>query len=105
MTELTKEEKSLLLYFETRATDYGGTVDGANMNGADFSKAQEWDKAGFVKFGRICSEDLDSRRRGAYWCRLSSDAVAIAHQLRAERADRVWEKRRWRTTEEYRGGK
>ena len=36
MKDLTKEERSLLLCLETRAVDYGGTVDARHMNQDDF---------------------------------------------------------------------
>ena len=37
----TNDEKSLLLYFETQAVDYGGLIESARMNDADFAKAKE----------------------------------------------------------------
>lgn len=36
----TRDEKSLLLYFETQAVDYGGTLEGVRMNADDFAIAK-----------------------------------------------------------------
>jgi hypothetical protein len=53
---MTKEERSLLLYLETRAVDHGGYVCGANMNPADFDTARGWASAGFIRFSRLLSD-------------------------------------------------
>jgi hypothetical protein len=51
---MTSDERSLLLFFETQAVDNGGKVnDIRHMNKEDLEIAEEWNKEGFVKFGRI----------------------------------------------------
>ena len=87
----TREEKSLLLYFETQAVDYGGTFEGVRMNADDFAIAKRWKDAGFVHFGRIAFHDV--KRSGGlardHWCVLSEEAWKLAHAERRARCDRV----------------
>ena len=101
MDKMTRTEKSLLLFFEARATDNNGSVLAPNMNSEDFDIAKKWNEEGFVKFGRIASEHVTAQR-GAYWCNLSEEAWEIAHALRKAKAERCWASRVWITTEEKR---
>ena len=39
---LSKDEKSLLLFLETRAVDYGGRVNVQHMNLEDMEIAKRW---------------------------------------------------------------
>jgi len=100
---MTKDELSLLLYFESRAVDNGGTVDTRHMNDIDMEIAKKWNSDGFVEFGRVCFEDIE-KARGKYthWCYLSDEAFVLAHSERKARAGRVWEKKNFATTEELR---
>lgn len=87
----TREEKSLLLYFETQAVDYGGKLEGVRMNSDDFAVAKRWNDEGFVQFGRIAYHDI-KRTSGVsrdHWCVLSEAAWQIAHAERRARCDRV----------------
>ena len=96
-------ELTLLLYLETCAVDYGGTVDGLRMNEEDFSILHLWKLSGFVEFGRLYSKDCQSRPHGrgrSHWCRLGNAAFKTAHDERRTRAGRMWDKRRWRKSEE-----
>lgn len=43
---MTSDERSLLLYLETRAVDHGGKVDAQHMNKEDFDIAKKWMKKG-----------------------------------------------------------
>jgi hypothetical protein len=97
---MTKDERSQLLYFETRAVDCGGRVNGAHMNAADMEIAKRWNAEGFVGFGRIASEHINST--GSYWCNLSDEAWALAAAERKARGERNWKKRDWWSTEEKR---
>lgn len=96
MPELSKDGKSLLLFLETRAVDYGGRVDARHMNSDDFVIAKIWSDGRFIEFGRIYSKDVTSQ--GAHWVRLSDEAFVLAHQLRKERAERMWGNRVYETT-------
>jgi hypothetical protein len=90
MEQLPKEELSLLLYFESRAVDNGGTLQSVRMNQSDFETAKRWNAKGFVSFGRIAAADL-KRYEGLatdHWCVLSDSAWAVAHAERRARAER-----------------
>lgn len=91
MELITHAEKSLLLYFESQATDYGGTLQGVRMNTEDFLLARKWREAGFVQFGRIAFDDI--KRDGGvardYWVVLSEEAWQLAHAERRARCDRL----------------
>ena len=98
LSEMTKDERSLLLYLESRATDQGGTVDARRMNKEDFDIAKRWNEDGFIEFGRVASCDLAIDR--TYWVVLTPPAWDLAHQERIARADRMWDKRAWKMTSE-----
>ena len=87
----TRDEESLLLYFETQCVDYGGTLESVRMNADDFEIAKRWREAGFIQFGRIAFKDI--KRRGGesrnYWVVLSDEAWKLAHTARRERCDRA----------------
>ena len=102
---MTKDQISLLLYLETRAVDYGGSVDTAHMNAEDMIQAKEWADSGFIGFGRIQFTDIpkaEHSARGAstYWVELSSEAWHLAHSERKARAERMFVKRQWKKTSE-----
>lgn len=98
--DMTRDEKSLLLFLETRQVDYGGRVNTQHMNSDDMEIATKWNKSGFVGFGRIVIRNHNSD--GTNWCKLSQEAFKIAHKLRKERADRMWQNKTWLSTEESR---
>lgn len=93
---MTSEERSLLLYFETQAVDYGGLIDlkqrraqAGIMNKEDFDIAKKWDEEGFVKFGRI---KFHSIIKSTHWCELSEEAWKLAHAERRARCKRIMSK-------------
>lgn len=95
--ELTLKEKSLLLYMETAAVDYGGKLQAVRMNDDDFAIADQWNKTGFVRFGRIAMRDI--LPRGAtgehprtHGCILSEEAWTAAHAERRARCQRIMDK-------------
>ena len=103
----TRDERSLLMYLESRSVDQQGSLDSVQMNHEDAEILKEWKEKGFVEIGRICSEDLgrfkSSRTSNVYtWVRLSPEAFELATELRRAKAERTWDKRSWRTTEEHR---
>ena len=102
LSEMSRDERSLLLYFESRAVDHGGLVDARRINDSDFKLAQGWDTQGFVSFGRLASEYLTAQ--SSHWCHLSQEAWELAHEERRARHLRLYEKRTWQTTEEKRNG-
>lgn len=90
----TNDEKSLLLYFETQAVDYGGLIESARMNDSDFAKAKEWDSLGFIRFGRIAYADIKIKNGVAHdhWCVFSDEAWLVAHAERRARGERLMSK-------------
>ena len=90
----TNTEKSLLLYFETQAVDYGGKLESVRMNADDFAIAKRWNEAGFVQFGRIAFHDIKKNAGVArdHWCVLSDEAWKLAHAERRARCERVMAK-------------
>jgi len=105
LEEMTKDERSLILFLETQAVDHGGIVDVAHMNGDDFEIAERWTGTGFAKVGRIAFEFIPKhpsmgRRAPTHWVHLSDEAFAMAHEERKARAGRVWGKRLWKKAEE-----
>ena len=103
LDEMDKDERSLLLFLETQATDYGGLVDARHMNDEDMRIVEQWVEDGFVEFGRVCFEDverLSGRRNVTNWVYLSAEAWGLAHSERHARAKRMWDKRTWSKTEE-----
>lgn len=91
MELITRDERNLLLYFETQAVDYGGTLESVRMNADDFAIAKRWNEAGFVQFGRIALSDITKHNGIArdHWCVLSEEAWKLAHAERLARCERV----------------
>ena len=87
LDDMTKDERSLLLFLETCAVDYGGKVDGRRINKEDIDTARKWNTDGFVKFGRIKFHDIAFHH--THWCELSDEAWAIAHEERRARYERL----------------
>jgi hypothetical protein len=46
MISLSKDEKSLLLFFESCAVEYGGKINVRHMNEDDFKIAEAWNRTG-----------------------------------------------------------
>jgi hypothetical protein len=67
LSEFTKDEKSQLLYLETRLVDHAGRIDVRRMNDADWEIMHRWKKEGFVDFGRVCFEDIKLPGE-THWC-------------------------------------
>ena len=91
LSDLTKEERSLLLYFESCAVDYAGKVDARRMNKDDIEIAQRWSNDRFLLFGRMAFDHInfESSPHMAYYCLLSPEAWDLAHQERRARAERM----------------
>lgn len=92
--EMTKDEKSLLLYLEQCAVDYGGKLEGIHMNSNDFAIANCWNESGFVRSGRIAFHDIkkSSQHKFDRWCVLSDAAWTVASTERRARCQRLMDK-------------
>ena len=102
LEKMTRDERSLLLFFEACAVDHGGRVNTRHMNDEDRQIAEEWNEEGFCQFGRVGSKflTLKTAKLGTHWCKLSDEAWKLAHVERKARGIRMWDKRTWLTTEE-----
>lgn len=96
--QLTKEQKSLLLFLETRAVDYGGRVNISHMNAQDMIIAEKWNEEGFLAFGRIVFRNHNND--GTHWVKLTPEAWIEAHKERMIRAKRMWDNRTWVSTKD-----
>ena len=98
LKSMTKDERSLLLFLEARADDYGGRVNIQHMNAQNMILAEKWSKEGFLGFGRIVirNHNLD----GTHWVKLSDEAWKLAHEERRNRNRRMWDNKTFLGTKE-----
>ena len=85
---MTKDQKSLLLYWETRAVDHAGLVLPDHMNEDDFDQACQWNDSGFLTFRRRRIVEISEASKETHWVRFSSYAWTDVHRLRRERGMR-----------------
>jgi hypothetical protein len=104
LADMTKDERSLLLYLETRAVDRGGLVQTPQMNADDFAILETWKASGFVEFGRLTRASIEKLRGSTHWVRLSEEAWKLAHEERRARCERLYTSKTWETTDEKRLG-
>lgn len=96
LEEMTKEERSLLLYFEARLVDRAGTVDHRNLNATDMMIAKQWGAARFIEFGRLRLESC--KNDATHWVRFTDAAWILAQCERRRRAERVLVKAPYKRT-------
>jgi hypothetical protein len=96
--DLDRDEKNLLLYFETVAVDSYGKVDTRRMNAIDHSIANDWHQEGFVEFSRIQTRFI--KGCGTHCVKLSDKAWEYVSELRKTRANNMWARRDFKTTRE-----
>jgi len=103
LSEWSKDEKNLLLFFEASMVDHRCKIDGRRMNKIDFDIAKKWDKAGFIKFGRLKMEDINQSSNNNYnhYVILNPFSMQLAHRLRLERALRMEESFKQSVSGEY----
>lgn len=86
--ELTKTDKSILLYAESCMVDYGGLLEGQRMNGEDIESLNKLRDAGILDYGRIPGRlmgKLPTERNVSYWVTLTDAGWLMSAQLRRER--------------------
>lgn len=84
---ITRDQRSILLYAEACAVDYGGLLEGIRMNKDDHAALAELAAAGILTHGRIPGKMLGTFQRNVTnWCDLTEAGWALAHQLRRARA-------------------
>lgn len=85
---MTRDEKSMLLYIETCCVDAGGLLEGRRMNIKDVEALDKLKKAGLLsQAGRIPFVHIDLGK--THYAELSDMGFALAHELRKERAQAV----------------
>ena len=91
---MTKDQISLLLFFECAAVDHGGLLSSQQMNKEDFEISKRWSKTGYVTLERIHSSHLGRFGSKKTHCvKLSEEAHIEAGKQRLERAKRGWASR------------
>ena len=98
--QLTKTEKSLLLFLECAAVDNGGIYRPECTNAEDREIMDRWREEGFIDHGRVSSEYVTPARQ--VWVQLTPEAMLLAQELRRARAERMWKARTWESTSEKR---
>jgi hypothetical protein len=99
---MDRDERSLILFFETCAVDRKGAVDSRRMNRDDFKIAERWNEEGFIRFGRIKGTDVTETR--SHWVSLTEPAWQAAHLERRARASRSEARRGWGKNPPRKGG-
>jgi hypothetical protein len=89
LENMSRDERSLLLFLETCAVDNGGKVDTRHMNSEDLELAKTWGEEGFIEFGRIKMHDIKYNK--THWVILSDDAWELTHKERRNRCKRIME--------------
>lgn len=85
---MSMNERSILLYLESRAVDAGGLCKAVHMNQDDFSDIEKLKAAGLVEFFRIPAALLGqgSDKAWTHWTRLSDAGFELAAACRKLRA-------------------
>jgi hypothetical protein len=102
LKEMSKDERSLLLFFESACTERGGTFNPQHMNDNDRNIADKWKEEGFIDHGRICSDYIRKNPgfKNILWVLLGDEAWDLAHQERKARCQRLYDQRVWVKTSE-----
>jgi hypothetical protein len=94
--ELTKEERSLLLYLESCLVDHHGYINAQRINIDDRATLKAWDEAGYVHYGRLPMWVIQDRYRQSkhtehesHYVRFSEAAWQDAHRERRQRSERL----------------
>lgn len=85
---MSREERSLLLYLETRAVEKRGIVASSHMNKEEIAIAMGWAEVGFIRFARMKAEFLEEESIGDHVVELSDIAWRCAALERRRRAAR-----------------
>lgn len=92
-SELTKNQRSILLYCETCLVDKSGLLEGIRMNTDDLADLKIYQDAGILTFGRIPAALLlignAHNPSATHWVRFTDAAWALAGACRRVRAMQV----------------
>lgn len=86
--KMTKDERTLLLYFETCLVESSGKVNCQRMNEIDYGIAKKWTDEKFISFKRIPHKDVVNlgMQTNTHQVLFTEEAFTIALLLRKERA-------------------
>jgi hypothetical protein len=95
LEDMSKDERSLLIYVESVSVDYGGLVDSRKINAADRVILKRWHDTQFVFFSRITwnSVQMLHDHNNTDLVRLSDEAWKLASEERKARYVRISSKR------------
>ena len=99
LSEMTREERSLLLYLESCLVESRGRVNLQRTNNGDMTIIDKWNNEKFIKKGRIVI-DKYMETSGSMWVEFSNSAWELAHEERKNRSTRMTKKRQWVKTSE-----
>jgi hypothetical protein len=91
LSEMSKDERNLLLYIESVSVDYGGLVHSQRINDDDLEILKRWDEQGFVSYSRLTWDSVQSLhdKHNTNLVYLSEEAWKLAHEERRERNMRM----------------
>ena len=94
LEDMSRDEKSLLLFFESNAVDHRGKLSVEHMNTADRGIAKVWNEDKFIRFGRVKSAGVFAGGQQpvglrAHYVMLSDEALALAQEERRARIKRM----------------
>lgn len=91
LEKMSRDERSLLLYIETCATDEAGLIDSRKVNEDDIEILKEWDETGFISYSRLTWNSIQKLSSHYHTSRvfLSEDAWKLAHEERRARNKRM----------------
>lgn len=94
LEDMSKHERSLLLFFEHNAVEHRGKLNIEHMNTDDLTLVKEWNADKFVRFGRVKTADIFTGgqqpvRPRAHWVVLSEEALSLAQEERRARITRM----------------
>lgn len=87
---VTKDERSLMLYAETCMVDYGGLLEGVRMNEKDMEALASYKAQGLLDYGRIPHRAMEAMvaRACTMWVEFTPKGWEFAHALRRAQCER-----------------
>lgn len=92
---VTRDERNLILYFETCLVDAYGRAEGHHMNKEDIAIAKHLKALNLIQFGRLRMKAIQKLRGDpngsifTHYVRFSDKMWTFAHRLRRERSERM----------------
>lgn len=87
VADLSKTQRSILLYAESCLVDHGGLLEGVRMNNADHAELAAFKADGLLDFGRIPGKLLGNGK--THWVVFTEQAWALAAGCRKLRSEQL----------------